>query len=205
MSADPQGQAAMAQETSLDDTRRLHERVDRIGFGLIGGATVMFFLGFVFAYFYLRSLDNNGLWRPEGVEPPAAYGIIIVVCLVLSAAVFAWAARAGERGERGWIAASGIALALGLLACVVQAVEYAHLGFGPESGGYASVFIGWTSLYTVAVLLTMYRLETAFAVGLRNRGRTDGTAAPEGLVPGAAYWTLLVGIGVLAWIILYLV
>jgi heme/copper-type cytochrome/quinol oxidase subunit 3 len=205
MSAGPQGQGGARQETSLDDTRALHERIDRLGFGLIGGATTMFFLGFVFAYFYLRSLDTNGLWRPAGVEPPTGYGIVIVACLVLSAVLFAWAARAAESGRGNWIAATGLALGLGLAACVAQAVEYAHLGFGPESGGYASVFIGWTALYTVAVLLTMYRLETAFAVGLRNRGGSDGSAVPEGLVPGAAYWGLLVGIGVLAWIILYLV
>jgi heme/copper-type cytochrome/quinol oxidase subunit 3 len=205
MSAEPQGPGAVRQETSLDDTRALHERIDRLGFGLIGGATVMFFLGFVFAYFYLRSLNNNELWRPEGVEPPSGYGIAIVACLVLSAVIFAYAARAGEKGGGGWIGASAVALALGLVACVVQAFEYAHLGFNPESGGYASVFYGWTALYTVAVLLTMYRLETAVAVGLRNRGRNDGTEAPEGLIPGAAYWVLLAGIGVLAWVILYLV
>ncbi len=205
MSAEPQGQGAVHQETSLDDTRALHERIDRLGFGLIGGATVMFFLGFVFAYFYLRSLDTNGLWRPEGVGPPTAYGIVIVAALVLSAAVFGYAAKAAEENRGGWIAATGVALALGLLACVAQGFEYAHLGFNPESGGYASVFYGWTALYTVAVLLTMYRLETAFAVGLRNRGRTDGTATPEGLIPGAAYWGLLAAIGVLAWIVLYLV
>ena len=50
------------------------DRIDRIGFGLVAGATIMFFLGFVFAYFYLRSLDNNGLWRPAGVDPPTATG-----------------------------------------------------------------------------------------------------------------------------------
>ena len=34
----------------------------------------MFFLGFVFAYFYLRSLNNNGLWRPAGVSRQPATG-----------------------------------------------------------------------------------------------------------------------------------
>ena len=52
------------QPDAFAETPELHQRIDRIGFGLIGGATVMFFLGFVFAYFYLRSLDNNELWRP---------------------------------------------------------------------------------------------------------------------------------------------
>src|SRR5712672_2501660 len=94
------------------ETPELHERIDRIGFGLIGGATVMLFLGFVFAYFYLRSLDNNELWRPAGVEPPTGYGIAIAAALALSAVAFGYAARNARQGLGGWVAASGVALAL---------------------------------------------------------------------------------------------
>jgi heme/copper-type cytochrome/quinol oxidase subunit 3 len=191
------------QPDAYAETPELHERIDRIGFGLIGGATVMFFLGFVFAYFYLRSLNTNGLWRPAGVEPPTGYGIAIAAALALSALAVGYAARAARRGRSGWIAASGLALALGLFACVAQCFEYAHIPFGPESGGYASVFFGWTALYVVVTLLALYRVETIFAAGIRNRGR-PGPAVPEGFVPGAMYWALLAAIGVLAWVILYL-
>ncbi len=199
----------MASEVTTQDpgayaeTPELHERIDRVGYALIGGATVFFFLGFVFAYFYLRSLDNNQLWRPDGVTPPSGYGIAIAAALALSAVSFGYAARACKRGGSGWVAGSGIALALGLFACVAQAVEYAHIPFGPESGGYASVFIGWTALYVVVTLVALYRVETAFALGVRHRGEAD--KAPEGFVPAAMYWALLAGIGVLAWIVLYLV
>jgi heme/copper-type cytochrome/quinol oxidase subunit 3 len=164
----------------------------------------MFFFGFVFAYFYLRSLDSNGLWRPPGVEPPSGYGIAIAAALVISAISFGYAARVARQGRSGWVASSGLALVLGLFACAAQAVEYAHIPFGPQSGGYASVFFGWTVLYTVAILLALYRVEIAFAAGLRHRSR-EGAAVPEGFVPGAMYWGLLVAIGVLAWIVLYLV
>jgi heme/copper-type cytochrome/quinol oxidase subunit 3 len=192
------------QPTSYEETPELHERIDRIGFGLLGGATVMFFLGFVFAYFYLRSLDNNGLWRPAGVEPPSGYGIAIAAALALSALAFGYAARDAKRGNGGWVAASGLALALGLFACVAQCFEFAHLSFGPESGSYASVFFGWTALYVVVALIALWRVETIFAVGLRHRGRA-GSAVPEGFVPAALYWALLAAIGILAWIVLYLV
>jgi heme/copper-type cytochrome/quinol oxidase subunit 3 len=192
------------QPTSYQETPELHERIDRIGFGLVGGATVMFFLGFVFAYFYLRSLDNNGLWRPAGVEPPSGYGIAIALALALSALAFGYAARDAKRGNSGWVAASGLALVLGLFASVAQCFEYAHISFGPESGGYASVFFGWTTLYVVVTLLALWRVEAIFAVGLRHRGRAS-TAVPEGFIPAALYWALLAAIGVLAWIVLYLV
>jgi heme/copper-type cytochrome/quinol oxidase subunit 3 len=185
------------------ETPELHERIDRVGYALIGGATVMFFLGFVFAYFYLRSLDSNELWRPAGVTPPTGYGIAIAASLALSALAFGYSARIAKQGRSGWVAPAGLALALGLFSCVAQAVEYAHIPFGPQSGGYASVYFGWTALYVVATLIALYRVETAFALGIRHRRQAD--KVPEGFVPAAAYWTLLAGIGILAWIILYLV
>jgi len=193
----------MQEQEAFGETREAHERIDRVGYSLLGGATVMFFLGFVFAYFYLRSLDSNELWRPAGVSPPAGYGIAIAASLALSAIAFGYAARVARQGRGGWVAPTGLALALGLFACVAQMVEYANIPFGPQSGGYASVFFGWTTLYVVATLLALYRLETVFAGGLRRRGDTD--EAPEGFTPSANYWALLAGIGILAWIVLYLV
>ncbi len=191
-----------AQPDTYEETPELHERIDRIGFGLIAGATVTFFLGFVFAYFYLRSLDNNGLWRPAGVDPPSGYGVAIAAAFALSAVAFCYAAWAARNG-RGWVAVTGVSLALGLFGCVAQGVEYAHLSFGPESGGYASVFFGWTALFVVVALLALYRLETVFAAGLRHGGREE--AVPEGFAAGAYYWALLATIGVLAWVVLYLI
>jgi heme/copper-type cytochrome/quinol oxidase subunit 3 len=186
------------------ETPELHERIDRVGFSLLGGATVMFFLGFVFAYFYLRSLDTHELWRPAGVSPPAAYGVVIAACLALTAALFLWGARTARQGQGGWLGATGLALVFGLVAVIAQAVEYAHLSFGPQDGGYASVFIGWTALYAAFVLTALYRIETVFAHGIRHRGDpADGP--PPGLWPSAVYWALLAGIGILAWVILYLV
>jgi len=66
------------------------------------------------------------------------------------------------------------------------------------------VFIGWTSLYAVFVLLAMYRVETIFAAGLRS-GRQGAGFHPVGFGPASYYWTMLAGIGILAWVILYLV
>jgi heme/copper-type cytochrome/quinol oxidase subunit 3 len=194
----------VAQPTAdpLAESPELEDRLHRIGFQIIASTTIMFFLGFVFAYFYLRSLNNNGLWRPAGSDAPTGWGIAIYGCYALSAASFAYAAWACREG-RAWIAAAGAALLLGIAGVAVQGVEYAHLSFGPRSGGYGSVFICWTALYAVFVLLTMYRVETIFAEGLRNR-RQSGYR-PLGFGPGSYYWTLLAGIGVISWVILYLI
>jgi heme/copper-type cytochrome/quinol oxidase subunit 3 len=163
----------------------------------------MFFLAFLFAYFYLRSLDSHGLWRPDGVDPPQGYGAAIVALFALSAGSAAYAAQAARNGRR-WLAAAGLSLLLALAGCIVQGFEYAHLGFGPRSGGYASVFIGWTAFFVVFVLGVVYGLETLFAEGLRNR-QGPGPKVPPGLDEAAFYWQLLAAIGVLAWVILYLI
>ena len=41
---------------------------------LLASATAFFFLAFVFAYFYLRSLNNGDLWRPKHVDPSLTSG-----------------------------------------------------------------------------------------------------------------------------------
>jgi heme/copper-type cytochrome/quinol oxidase subunit 3 len=179
----------------------VHERNLWLAVRILAGATIMFFLAFVFAYFYLRSLNTHAMWRPSDVDPPQGYGAAIVILFAASAASLTYAADAARR-ERGWLAAAGLSLVLGLAGCVVQAFEYAHIGFGPQSGGYASVFIGWTLLFVVVVLPVMYWVEILLAVGIRNRG-SSGTPIPPGLGDAAFYWGLLAAIGVLAWFILY--
>ena len=48
---------------------------------LLAGATTFFFLAFVFAYFYLRSLNQDHMWRPAHVKPEQALGAAIVACV----------------------------------------------------------------------------------------------------------------------------
>ena len=180
----------------------VHERNLWLGARVIAGTTIMFFAAFVFAYFYLRSLNNSHLWRPAGVDPPQRYGLAIVLLFVASAGLLAYASWAA-REKRGWLAAAGTAVALGLAGCVVQVFEYANLHFSPTDGGYASVFIGWTTLFVVFVVLTLFWAEILFAEGVRNRG-AEGAVVPAGLADAAFYWSLLAGIGVLSWAILYL-
>ena len=179
---------------------------------LLAGATAFFFLAFVFAYFYLRALNQNHMWHPRHVDPDQAFGAAIVAFVVISALLSGLASRQLAGGTRAWLTSAVAALVLGLAAVVLQCVSYTSQDFGPTDGGYASVFCAWTALFAVAVLATMYWLETHVATGLRAR-RTRGShrdiADPDELiVPGMAacafYWMFLAGVGVLAWVILYL-
>ena len=58
---------------------------------------------------------------------------------------------------------------LGLAAIALQCIEYTVQHFGPTDGAYASVFCAWTGFYLIAVLFTMYWLETQVATELRAR------------------------------------
>jgi heme/copper-type cytochrome/quinol oxidase subunit 3 len=129
----------------------------RTGSHLLASATAFFFLGFLFAYFYLRSLNSGHMWRPPHVGPSQALGALTMLALVGSAALVRWG-LADERAGRadGWRLKGGGALVLGLASVVLQVAEWLTQGFGPASGGYASVYVGWTSLFTVFVLGALF-------------------------------------------------
>ncbi|HTW43736.1 MAG TPA: cytochrome c oxidase subunit 3 [Solirubrobacteraceae bacterium] len=178
---------------------------------LLCGATSFFFVAFVFAYFYLRSLDQDHMWRPAHIHPNQALGVAFVACLVASALASILAGRQ-MKASRSWLSLGLASLALGLAAVALQCVEYTTQHWGPTNGAYASVFSGWTAFYMIAVLATMFWLETLVATELRAR-RTpahsqgdvhepDRLIAP-GLDAAVFYWSYLAAIGVLMYVILY--
>lgn len=206
------------------------ERNLSIGSRLWSSSLVFFFFAFLFAYFYLRSLNQHGLFKPKGVDAPQAWGVVVVACLAASAGLLAWGG-ADQRADRrsAWRLKGLGALILALVAIVAQVVAWANLSFGPTDGGYASVYLGWTGLYTIFVLCTAYWLETCLALSYRYRNEPFGAAEVEpGDASGDPYreahdienpvhvnttevaaltftWTTLAAIGVVTWIVLYLV
>jgi heme/copper-type cytochrome/quinol oxidase subunit 3 len=185
-----------------EEAPEVYERNLWIGARVIAGTTIMFFASFVFAYFYLRSLNNTNQWHPGGVDAPQAWGAVIVALFVASAGLFVIAERIARR-HGSWLAVAGLSLVLGLAGCVAQVLEWAHLDFGPQNGGYASVFIGWTALFVVFVLMAMFWIEITFAEGLRRRSDA-ATFVPVGITDAAFYWSVLAALGVISWVILYL-
>jgi heme/copper-type cytochrome/quinol oxidase subunit 3 len=180
---------------------------------LLAGATTFFFLAFLFAYFYLRSLNVEHMWRPAHVKPSAGLGVAFVLCIALSAGLSVLAGRGMKTRTPGWIRPAWGALVLGLAAIALQCVEYTVQKFGPTNGAFASVFCTWTSLYLIAVLATMYWLETQIATEVRaSREPADphgDIRNPDLLIAPALdaavfYWSYLAGIGVITYVILYL-
>src|SRR5205807_1536374 len=111
-------------------------------------------------YFYLRSLDLSKAWKVgHHVSPSIGLGITITVALVLSAALL----RAASRRPVDALPLGFVSLLLALLAVGLQAFEWTTLGFGPASGGYASVFVGWTVTYAVFGLACAIGIEIQVA------------------------------------------
>src|ERR1700727_554962 len=142
------------------------------------GSVSFFFIAFVFAYFYLRSLDTNNGWKIGAVNP---------------------------------------SIGLGLAGIVLQFIEYTQLAFGAASGGYASVFFGWTATYAIFAVGCVYWMETQVASvwrarreGLKRPVREgvpadDLTLMRAGLDACSFFWAYYAAVGVVAFIILYLV
>ena len=197
---------------------------------LWASALVFFFFAFLFAYFYLRTLDSHGLFKPKGVDSPQTWGAAVAICVVASAVLLWWGA-ADQRADRRplWRLKGVGALVLGLAAIVLQIVAWTRLDFGPTDGGYASVYLGWTGLYATFLLGMSYWLETCLALSQRYRDEPFGRAEVK---PGHASgdtdreahdivnpvhlntaavtaltfsWTTLALIGVATWVVLYIV
>jgi hypothetical protein len=168
------------------------------------------------------------LFKPKGVHAPQGFGIAIVICLVLSATLL-YLGAADQRADRrpAWRLKGLGAFAFGVAAIALQIIAWASIGFGPTDGGYASVYLGWTGLYTIFVFGTLYWLETCLALSYRYRGEPFGKAeVAPGDASGDAHreahdianpvhlntsevsaltftWTTLVAIGVVTWLVLY--
>ena len=195
---------------------------------LLAGATAFFFVAFVFAYFYLRSLNSAGMWKPKGVDASVAWGTVVVACYAASAVLV----RLGLTDHRAlrrdrWRVKGLVALLVGVVGLILQVFAWTHESFGPADGGFASVYFGWTAFLFLFVLGTLIWLEMTLATSLRYRNVETGAPAPgeasgdrgrtahdirdplslvrAELVGLSFYWTFLAGIAVISWILLYLI
>ena len=184
-----------------------------VGARMLCGAAAFFFMAFLFAYFYLRSLDVNKSWKIGHVSAPTGWGVVIALVLVASAVLLRMASRQPTRA----LPFGSAALGLALLSIVLQVITWTTLGFGPASGGYASVYIGWTAWYAVFTLACAYWIETQVASVWRltrkgvQRAQREGVPSDDvellgaGLEACSFFWTFYVATGVIAFVVLYLV
>ncbi len=130
----------------------------------IGGLCFLFG-AFMFAYFYLRSVNSSGRWMGSGYHPPSMiYGTVIMIAVLLSAGIHYTALQQIKAGnKRLWQIGAVTALLLGVAAIVLQILELLFLPFWPGSSGFSSVFTGFYPVFVVVLLSAMIWLETLLA------------------------------------------
>jgi heme/copper-type cytochrome/quinol oxidase subunit 3 len=197
---------------------RADENAIFIGSRLFIGVVTFAYASLAFCYFYLRSANNEDFWRPHRITAPTSLGAAIFVVTVATALVNWYGSQRLKHGfttdwlVAGWAAVGGALLAIGL-----QIFEYTQLPFFPGSSAYASCFVGWGILNTAGLVVAAYWLETtlARAIRLRRALAEDGGAARSGLPAGRVlraniesmtyFWAYIAAIGVLFWVLFYMV
>jgi heme/copper-type cytochrome/quinol oxidase subunit 3 len=164
-----------------------------IGARLLVAGDAFFFLGFLFAYLYLRALDTNAHWHPPNTDPSIALGTVSLVAVIAAAAVMRLAGR-----ER---ASTAGALALVLVATVCWGVQLFDPGFSPShGGGYGAVFVGFAAAFFAHLLGAAYWLET-IAVDADSPVELRSQEAAAATV----FISFLAGVAAIAYVLIYLV
>ena len=130
----------------------------------IGGLTFLFG-SFLFAYFYLRSLNSSGRWQGAGfIRPSLWIGTTIMLLVLLSAGVHYFGLQRIKAGHKSvWQINGLVAMGLGLAAVAFQIYQLTDLPFAPGSSGFASVFTGFYPVFLVIQLAVLVWLETLLA------------------------------------------
>lgn len=162
------GTPTEGQEPSAEETGFYHESALNAlwtGTRLAIGGLCFLFGAFVFAYFYLRSLDSAGRWQGSGYHPPSfLWGTVIMMLVLVSAGVqYAGLQQIKAGNKRIWQIAALGALVMGLCAVGLQISELLYLPFWPGSSGFSSVFVGFYPLFLTILLAVMVWLETLLA------------------------------------------
>jgi heme/copper-type cytochrome/quinol oxidase subunit 3 len=183
----------------------------------LGGLSFAFG-AFVFAYFYLRSLNSHQMWHPAAFKGPQPWaGAVIMGLVVVSAAVhMAGLQRIKSGSKAAWQTAALVALVAGLAAIGLQVWQLLNLPFYPGSAGFASVFVGATPIFLVVVLAAMIWLEmliarsrSILAISFVEQPPTVGEAFAvqrfqASLSAFTVVWNYLAVVAIVFWVLFYL-
>ncbi|MDR2985438.1 MAG: hypothetical protein LBV34_11420 [Nocardiopsaceae bacterium] len=174
---------------------------------------------FIFAFFYLRSVNNYGLWHPKGFGgPPVWAGTIIMALIVVSAVGQSLGLTRLKAGQKQpWFLAAAGALILGVVAFAIQIAELMSLSFQPGANAYASVFVGGSAVFTVVLLGALVWLEI-IVMGSRNIPAISFVEQPPTFKEAAElqrfqaslsaftlFWNYMAVVALVLWVLFYLV
>ena len=185
---------------------------------LLIGIWAFAFAALAFAYFYLRSANNENLWRPRGITAPTAIGAAIFAITVACALLVQFGYRRFREDETldwqvaGWTAVLGGLLVIGL--------QIWQLTAAPLLPGIERLRL---LLHRVGrdehrcVLAGTYWIETILAreIRLRRALAQDG-GAPDSTLPVARllrvnlngctyFWGFIAAVATLFWVLFYVI
>jgi heme/copper-type cytochrome/quinol oxidase subunit 3 len=168
MSDTPATPPSQADAVTLEEAGFYHEtalNASWTGSRLAIGGLAFLFGAFLFAYFYLRSINSGGRWMGSGYHAPnIIMGTFIMMLVLTSAAVhYAGLQQIKVGRKRVWQILGLAALALGLAAVTLQLLELLYLPFYPGSSGFSSVFVGFYPVFIVILLAGLLWLEILLA------------------------------------------
>jgi len=216
------GTPTAGQDPRAEETGFYHESALNAlwtGTRLAIGGLCFLFGAFVFAFFYLRSLNSEGRWHGPGYHAPSIlWGTVIMFLVLVSAGLqYAGLQQIKAGNKRLWQIAGLAALVMGLAAVGLQISELLYLPFWPGSSGYSSVFVGFYPVFLTIVLVVMVWLETLLA---RSRFIADISFVEQPPTYEDAYavqrfqaslssftvvWNFLAAMALLFWFLFYVI
>lgn len=188
------------------------------GVRLAVGALSFLFGAFVFAFFYLKSLNSHHLWYTGATHPQSSFGVTVMVLFVVSAAVQTLVLQRIKAGSKSiWLAGAVVALVLGLVAIAIQIWQLAALPFWPGASGFASVFVGFWPVFVSVAFCALVWLEILIMrcraipqISFVEQPPTYAEAFAvqrfqAGLSAFTVTWNYLAIVAFIAWILFYLV
>jgi heme/copper-type cytochrome/quinol oxidase subunit 3 len=183
------------------------------------GALSFLFGSFIFAFFYLQSLNSHHLWYPAGFPGPKMWlGALVMALVVVSALLQTLVLQRIKAGHKGiWIQGATVALALGLAAVALEIYQLASLSFWPGSSGFASVFVGYYPIFLTVAFCVLVWLEMLI---MRCRAIPEIAFVEQPPTYAEAFavqrfqaslsaftitWNYLAIVAVIAWVLFYLV
>jgi heme/copper-type cytochrome/quinol oxidase subunit 3 len=183
----------------------------------VGGLSFLFG-SFIFAFFYLKSLNSHHLFYTSATHPQSWFGTTILILVLVSAAVQTLALQRIKAGAKSvWLAGAVLALALGLAAIALQIWQLAALPFWPGASGFASVFVGFQPVFIAVAFCVMVWLEILI---MRCRAITEISFVEQPPTYAEAFavqrfqaslsaftvtWNYLAVVAFIAWVLFYLV
>jgi cytochrome c oxidase subunit III len=177
---------ALAVDELPIDPQDGHRPVAWWGTWLFIATEAMLFAALLSSYFYTRF--DAQTWPLGDIPPPelrlAGIGTVLLISSSIAAAWAERGIRAGDLGRLRIGLAVTVTLGVGFLG--IQAYEYAHATFTPQTNAYGSLFFGVTGFHGLHVAVGVAMLTAVGSVAWRTERYDADHHLPVRLA--ALYW-----------------